>query len=1284
MNASPLKHLKHFIVYFIIHAVIIVAVVLAAIRFSMPYVSKSLPKLETMVSEKLGVNIKVGTMDSGWRGLAPVLRFEDIAILNVETHQALAHAHYLDISLDLLSSIRHWKFVPGRLSFEGLALVYEQLPDGSFRLKNHSQDSVRSIDETLGDLLTRFPRLEITNSQLEFLLNKEEPIDLHVNHITFSPRRGLHRFEADITGDPLFTRLKVVGDIDGPLNALMSSEINGYIHLSELQFDKRLMPWDLFSIRPQQGTLQLDTWFEWRGGHWHELIGKVLLKNTVLQNMKNPDLVLPMTLEADIAWEQQGGDFWRVSGDEININIGGEKSPTASFLLDGGGPDPWNLRLSKLAIDDILDLLTLSDQIDQKTREAIGALNPQGELRDIQWLATPSETGLTDWRLGMRLDDLYWSAYKKIPAVSHISGEILLTEKRGQFTVDSQHFTADLPTWYTAPLTFDSVTGLFTWEYDKTWTITSTDLSFVNSDVQLDSTISVFVPEDTTQATLDIKVSSGEIDQQIVKKYLPTQILAPAATKWINESVQSGAITSLNAVIKGPAKLFPFKKGEGELDLRMPFANLLLRYHPDWPAIHDLSGVFVLENGALQAYIDKGFVDDIKLVNSSVLLPFSKAPDPLDVQISGLIEGTTEQAENFLRASPLWKQLGATFELVKIRGPLHIDFKTKIPLRADTGKPTIKGKATLSKGSISIDKWNVNLDDVNGYLNFTENTVNANNIKGTFLGRPGTLTAHTVTVGDQNEITWNFHSILNKAAINTFARSDYWNYLEGESEMDASFKVMIPKRDEPIILTLKSDLKGIAMNAPAPIGKTADKAILTNIILNFSKTDAFTTEFKYGQFASGQLNFVKAATGYRLNSGKLIGGGQTSSVPMPAKGVLLTGHLKQLVVQNWTDFFEKHQNLYAANSGESSVPLFISDFKVDELLFKDMRLNRAHIGANKTQAYWVIDLNSKEVQGTVQYPHDWKQSTLLADFSRCTWPLSKETSKPVKSSPRDLHATEFRCNQFTYKGADIGTVQVNIKPQQGHDGVNFDPIIVQKSGGVLTAVGSWIVKDNHQISRFKGSMESEDIGTALRAWGLPTDVEEAMGEGSFELRWPGSPRDIAMKNLSGEVELYMEHGRFIGVNPGFGRMLGLLSFQGLARRLRFDFSDVFKEGFAFDTFKSNISIAAGLAKVNYATLKAPAADINITGTTNLATHALDLVMLVQAHIDSTLPAAAVAIANPAAGAAVWIVDKVFNPLGSVSRYKYHVTGTWDKPEYADLTKEYRADLEGPATVKDVE
>src|SRR5690606_9961908 len=82
---------------------------------------------------------------------------------------------------------------------------------------------------------------------------------------------------------------------------------------------------------------------------------------------------------------------------------------------------------------------------------------------------------------------------------------------------------------------------------------------------------------------------------------------------------------------------------------------------------------------------------------------------------------------------------------------------------------------------------------------------------------------------------------------------------------------------------------------------------------------------------------------------------------------------------------------------------------------------------------------------------------------------------------------------------------------------------------------------------------------------------------------------------SGRVTVMMDQGQFLAVEPGGGRLLGLLSIAALPRRLGMDFRDVLDEGLAFDEVKGDFSLEAGNAFTCNLGLEGPVADLGVVG-----------------------------------------------------------------------------------------
>jgi uncharacterized protein YhdP len=72
-------------------------------------------------------------------------------------------------------------------------------------------------------------------------------------------------------------------------------------------------------------------------------------------------------------------------------------------------------------------------------------------------------------------------------------------------------------------------------------------------------------------------------------------------------------------------------------------------------------------------------------------------------------------------------------------------------------------------------------------------------------------------------------------------------------------------------------------------------------------------------------------------------------------------------------------------------------------------------------------------------------------------------------------------------------------------------------------------------------------------------------------------------------------GQFVKLEPGVGRLLGILSLQSLPRRITLDFRDVFSEGFAFDAIGGQFAVARGVMATSDLQIQGPSAKVLMSG-----------------------------------------------------------------------------------------
>jgi uncharacterized protein YhdP len=211
----------------------------------------------------------------------------------------------------------------------------------------------------------------------------------------------------------------------------------------------------------------------------------------------------------------------------------------------------------------------------------------------------------------------------------------------------------------------------------------------------------------------------------------------------------------------------------------------------------------------------------------------------------------------------------------------------------------------------------------------------------------------------------------------------------------------------------------------------------------------------------------------------------------------------------------------------------------------------------------------------------------------------------------------------------------------------------------VTGTSRKSAQENMTALDFK--MNSPQVGNLLTKLGYPGTVKRGTAQLEGQVSWPSNPFGFDPGTLSGNFKMSAKNGQFAKMDPGVGRLLGLLSLQSIPQRLTLDFRDIFSEGLAFESIDGRFDIRDGLMKTSDLEMDAPAARVLMRGETNLAAQTQDVRVTVRPALSNSV-ALGVTVLNPIVGAATFVTQKVLgDPLSKLFSYQYHVTGTWSDP-----------------------
>ena len=337
--------------------------------------------------------------------------------------------------------------------------------------------------------------------------------------------------------------------------------------------------------------------------------------------------------------------------------------------------------------------------------------------------------------------------------------------------------------------------------------------------------------------------------------------------------------------------------------------------------------------------------------------------------------------------------------------------------------------------------------------------------------------------------------------------------------------------------------------------------------------------------------------------------------------------------------------------------------------------------ARRAQEDWKLEFKGRNVAGTAAWSApraDAPNGRIVARLARFAMPGAAElpswsgADKPADAAEPSGQVDpwpeiDIMAESFVSKsGRDLGQLELVAKPRGAE--WRIEKLALANDAGRIDASGAWRGQGRQQQTRLDVKLDANDAGAFLARFGLPDSIKGAPTTIGGQLSWAGSPAEFDLPSLGGELKVAVGSGRFTKIEPGFGKLLGVLSLQSLPRRITLDFQDVFSEGFAFDMIDGSARIQDGMMSTDNLRMVGPAATVNISGTVDLVKETEKLRVRVQPALSSSVSAGAAAlfIANPLVGAAVGagtlLAQKVLkDPIEQLFSYEYAVTGGWSEP-----------------------
>ena len=843
-----------------------------------------------------------------------------------------------------------------------------------------------------------------------------------------------------------------------------------------------------------------------------------------------------------------------------------------------------------------------------------------------------------------------------------------------------------------------------------TWQVPAWTLKMANADLQGEwrgqwqST-----PHGPGALTLDGKID--KLNAAAAHRYLPVGL--PASVRdYLRDALVGGTYSDVNVKIKGDLAKLPFKDpkdGEFRFSGRikdvlfdMVPANLLPTGGAPWPRLNGLQGRLQFDRAGMRLSEASALAGEggQAVLLTAPLVEIADMTQQALLQVRAESTSSAPQVLRLIQQSALNALLSDALAQAQVRGNMQTRFELNLPL-LNLQKSKVQGSVVFKGVDLRMLAETPWLENIQGQLQFQETGFDLRPLQAQLWGGPVSLEGGMRPTGSNPatpaRIEFQARGRVSAEGLRTAKEFYPLDWLAQHAQGSTNYTAQLAWRDGKPDLSVNSNLEGMALHLPAPLGKSMASTRPLNIVLRSQPEKSGPHDLIQVTLADAvRVAYLRNLNGKVPQVVRGVWGVGIPAQQMPAwpdSGVSAQVVLDQLDVDEWLALMPGPTSLPAnAPSGKSpsSAPAWQSylpnrmGLKTNTLTVNDRSLHKVTAGGTRDGAQWRANIEAQEMSGHIGFLQSYtgQAGQLFARLSRLTLPPAEvaEVEALLEAPPAKLPALDIVIDALELRGIPLGRVEI--------EAINQESIPSRQSVGPewqlkkfnvllpeaqLKSTGRWLATKDANARRkteMNFVLDIQDAGALLSRLGTPNALRGGVGQMAGAVNWQGSPLALDYPSMNGQFEVRMGRGQFLQADAGAAKLLGVLSLQALPRRLLLDFRDVFAEGFAFDTVRGDVGITQGTAHTRNLQIKGVNALVLLDGEANIAQETQKLHAQILPLVDTGTTSLLAGLAlNPAVGLTAFVAQWLLkNPLSRASSQEFTIDGSWANPRVTRIDK----------------
>ncbi|MBS0348410.1 MAG: TIGR02099 family protein [Proteobacteria bacterium] len=1241
----------------------------------LPMVPAYRGEIAQLLSRSLGLPVDIGSLSADWRGLHPHLQLGGLVIKDKAGQPAL--------SLDRVDTEVGWtsllfmRLRLHRLEIEAPELAIRRLADGRIFVAGLQVNGAGEPSDFPAWLLDQ-REIVIRNARVEWsdALRGAEPLSLDKLSFRLENHGASHRF--GLVAQPpaaLAATLDVRGELRGRDPARLDSwsgELYAGLDYADLGAWREWVDYPLDA----DGAGGLRAWLDFSKGQFTALTADFALRDARARLGKELEDILLARAEGRLRFRNDKGVI-EASARRLSLQTrdGLVVVPTDFFLRlqerRGGTPSKGEFVANQL---DLAALSGLAGRLplDEDLRKRLAELAPSGTVAplNVKWSGGADGEPVATYALDAAFSRLGIAPVGTWPGFAGLSGRVEGNDRGGRFTLGGKEAAVDLPQVFPEPrLAFSELAAEGAWSHPGgVLEVSLGKVSFANKDARGTASGRYRATPDTL-GEIDLQARLSEAESTAVWRYMPS-VVNKDAREWLQHGLTGGKALDTRLVLKGDLAKFPFRNPkDGTFRVTARIADGRLEYAPGWPGIEGITGELSFEGAGMSVKAQRGRIFGVELKDVAVVLPDFETNEVLGIR--GNASGPTQDFLRFITDSPVAGKINHFTDPFHADGTGSLDLHLSLPLQKMENS-RIKGEYQFTHNQLQVDPAVPVFTEASGRLAFTESQLQIRSGTARVLGDPVSVAGGSRSDGS---VLINAQGTLSAQALRRELDLPLLDHLSGSAAWKGT--ITVPKQGG-LAFVLDTGLQGVSSSLPDPLNKSAASVLpfrfemLANPAVN-GTPGGDTLKMAAGQ--AFQAQFLRRRDGNRT---VVVRGGMALNEPVRLgdKGVLVSATADRLDADAWRKALAGKPAGKPVNGSQDSngFPLSGLALRAGELRLLGQRLNDVSLRAVMEEGGWQARLASREASGDVVW-RDQGRGRLQGRFKQLAIGTASGKDAATDAASRadeerlsELPGLDISADNFVLRGHALGKLE--LKAANRGDIWRLEQLSIVNPDGNLTGDGSWR-PGSREETRLNFKLDVSSVEKMLSRLGYPEAVKRGKAQLEGDVSWRGAPTSIHFPTLGGKLQVNVESGQFTQLEPGVGRLLGVLSLQSLPRRITLDFRDVFSEGFAFDRISGSIQMNNGVLRTDDLDLFGPAARVYMSGEADSVRETQNLRVKVQPTLSESI-AVGSAIAttgaiHPAIGLAAYLVQKVLrDPVEKLFSFEYGVTGSWSDPKVDKL------------------